>query len=69
MQAKLYELRKEKGLTQSQMGDILGISEVSYRSKELDKSDFKLSEMFKIAKLFNKDIGYIFTEGTSRKVK
>lgn len=69
MQIKLYELRKEKGLTQAQMGEFLNISEASYRSKELDQTDFKLSEVFKIAKLFEKDIGYIFTERTSRKVE
>lgn len=68
LQAKLYKLRKEKGYTQAQMGEFLNISEASYRSKELDQSDFKLSEVFKIARLFEEDIGSIFTERTSRNV-
>ena len=60
MQIKLYELRKEAGLTQSQMAEKLNISETTYRSKELGQTDFKLSEMFKIANFFKKNIGDYF---------
>jgi len=68
MQIKLYELRKEAGLTQAQMAEKLNISETTYRSKELGQTDFKLSEMFKIANFFQKNIGDIFSETTSRNV-
>lgn len=68
MQIKLYELRKEAGLTQAQMAEKIGISETAYRSKELGQTDFKLSEMFKIANFFQKNIGDIFSETTSRNV-
>ncbi|WP_018165609.1 helix-turn-helix domain-containing protein [Streptococcus henryi] len=69
MQIKLYELRKKAGLTQAQMAKKLDISENSYRMKELGRTDFKLTEMYRIANLFNKDIGDIFTDSTSRNVK
>ena len=60
MQIKLYELRKEAGLTQAQMAEKLNISETTYRSKELGQTDFKSTEMFLIAKINKKDIHEIF---------
>lgn len=68
MQIKLYELRKNAGLKQAEMADLIGVSEPTYRSRELGQSDFKMSEMFKIANFFNKKIGDIFSDTTSRKV-
>lgn len=61
MQALLYQLRKEADMTQKDLAEKLGISEVSYRKKELGKSDFKSSEMFIIADIFKMNIGDIFT--------
>lgn len=60
MQIKLYELRKEAGLTQVQMAEKLNISETTYRSKELGQTDFKSTEMFLIADILEKDIHEIF---------
>ena len=68
MQIKLYELRKKAGLNQADLAKKIGISEASYRSKELGYTDFKMSEMFKIANFFNEKIGDIFSDTTSRKV-
>lgn len=68
MQIKLYELRKEAGLTQAQMAEKIGISETAYRSKELGQTDFKSTEMFNIAVLFGRNIGDIFSETTSQNV-
>lgn len=69
LQILLYKLRKEKNISQKEMADVIGKSENSYRNKELGKQDFKLSEMFKIAHYFGKELGDIFTPQTSRKVK
>ncbi|AUA18731.1 helix-turn-helix transcriptional regulator [Streptococcus suis] len=69
MQIILYGLRKKAGLSQADMANKLGISEASYRQKELEQSEFKLTEMFKIADILDKDISDIFTKTTSRKVK
>ena len=60
MQIKLYELRKQAGLTQAQMAETLNISETTYRSKELGQTDFKSTEMFLIADILEKDIHEIF---------
>lgn len=60
MQIKLYELRKEAGLTQAQMAEKLNISETTYRSEELGQTDFKSTEMFLIADILEKDIHEIF---------
>ncbi|OFR41566.1 transcriptional regulator [Streptococcus sp. HMSC071H03] len=68
MQIKLYELRKNAGLTQAQMAAKLDISEASYRSKELDYIDFKSSEMFLIADIFKKDISDIFSRKSPQNV-
>ncbi|MDK7292431.1 transcriptional regulator [Streptococcus macedonicus] len=60
MQIKLYELRKQAGLTQAQMAEKLNISKTTYRSKELGRTDFKSTEMFLIADILEKDIHEIF---------
>lgn len=64
MQIKLYELRKEVGLTQAQIAEKLNISETTYRSKELGQTDFKSTEMFNIAVLFERNISNIFNPTT-----
>lgn len=62
MQGKLLVLRKEKGVSQKELAELIGVSTESYRRKENGLNEFKLSEMFKLAKFFDKDIGDIFTE-------
>ena len=41
MQIYLYQLRKEKGITQKELAQKLGISETAYRQKEKGQSAFK----------------------------
>ena len=60
MQSKLIILRKETGVRQAELAKMLEISEKSYSFKELGKTEFKASEMFKIAQYFNKKIDDIF---------
>lgn len=69
MQILLYKLRKEHGLSQREMAKLINKSEVTYRNKELGKTAFTQSEMFIIARHFNKELGDIFTPWTSRNVK
>ena len=68
MQWELLKLRTEKQVTQSQMAKVIGVTEQSYRSKEKGYVEFKSSEMFAIANYFQKDIGDIFTDNSSRLV-
>lgn len=68
MQMKLIQLRKERGLNQSDLAGVLGISTNNYGQKELDNRKFDIHEMFTIADYFNKDIGDIFTPICPRNV-
>ena len=44
MQIYLYQLRKEKGITQKELAQKLGISETAYRQKEKGQRAFKSDE-------------------------
>lgn len=54
MQRLLIGYRKERGETQKDVADLLGVSEESYRNKELGKTQFKMDEMFVLASHYNK---------------
>ena len=60
MQTTLYGLRKAKGLTQKELAKKLGISELSYRNKELGKNEFTQDEMFFLSSYFNEKMDKIF---------
>lgn len=60
MQTKLIALRKYKGYTQKEVADMLGIDLRTYVNKEHGDSQFKINEMFFIAKKFGMEIGDIF---------
>ena len=60
MQTKLMSIRKESGVRQHELAKLLGISDKSYSFKELGKAEFKASEMFTLARYFNKTIEDIF---------
>ena len=68
MQIYLYQLRKEKGITQKEMSQKLGISETAYRQKEKGQRAFKSNEMFIISDILEKDIGEIFLDLRTRNV-
>lgn len=60
MHWELIKLRKSKNITQKEMANLLGIHSDTYYLKESGKNDFKLEEIFKIARFFNKRIDEIF---------
>ena len=68
VQIYLYQLRKEKGITQKELAQKLGISETAYRQKEKGQRAFKSDEMFIIADILEKDIGDIFSDPRPRNV-
>jgi len=57
---KLKGARVEKGLTQEDMAERIGISTYSYLMKENGKRDFTLTEMKKICKILGKELSEIF---------
>lgn len=60
MQWNLIILRKESGMNQRKMADILGISADAYGMKERGDMQFKLDEIFIIAEYFDKNVEEIF---------
>jgi len=63
-QWKLEDLRELKGDTQEELANLLNINTTSYRNKEKGNTEFKASEMFLIAKHYNKEIEEIFLPTT-----
>ncbi|HFU3983531.1 TPA: helix-turn-helix transcriptional regulator [Streptococcus suis] len=62
MQSKLYALRRERNITQEQMATLLGVSTSTYRNKEMDRQEFKSSEMFAIGRFLGLEISEIFLD-------
>lgn len=60
MQGKLILLMKEKNITNKELASKLGISEKQLGLKLKGATDFKSSEMFKISKIFHRNIDEIF---------
>lgn len=59
-QWKLEDLRELSGDTQEQMAHLLNINVSSYRNKEKGDTEFRATEMFKIARYYNRTIEDIF---------
>lgn len=59
-QWKLEEIREINNDTQEELAVLLNINTTSYRNKEKGITEFKSSEMFIIAKKYNKNIEEIF---------
>lgn len=60
MYPKLIGKRKEKGLTQKNMADLIGISKNNYYLKEQGKLDFGLLEIKKILSILDSTYDEIF---------
>ena len=67
VQIYLYQLRKEKGITQKELAQKLGISETAYRQKEKGQSAFTQDEMFFLRSFFDKPLQDIFLPRKSPK--
>ena len=60
VQSNLIGLRKENKISQKKLAKELNINVASYINKELGKSEFKSSEMYKISDYFGKPMEDIF---------
>lgn len=56
---RLIELRKEKGLTQKNLADFLGIAPVSWQRFEYGSSKPKLDNIIALADFFDVSIDYL----------
>ena len=60
MNKRVKELRKEKGYTQEDLAEIIGVSRQTVNAIEKQKFDPSLNTAFKMAKLFELPIESIF---------
>ena len=60
MKNRVQELRKTKGLTQEQLGEIIGVSRQTINAIEKEKFDPSLPTAFKMAEIFNLPIEQFF---------
>lgn len=56
----LAEARKKKGLTQEELGNMLGYSKAAVSNWESGYSNPSLSDAFKISKILDEDINNLF---------
>lgn len=63
MKNNVRRLRKEKGLTQEQMAELIGVSRQTINAIEKEKFDPSLPTAFKIAKVFDLPIEAFFFYG------
>ena len=59
LSVRLTELRKEKGLTQKNLADFLGIAPVSWQRFEYGSSKPKLENIISLADYFNVSLDYL----------
>ena len=60
MKNRVQEFRKAKGLTQEQLGEIIGVSRQTINAIEKEKFDPSLPTAFKMAEIFNLPIEQFF---------
>lgn len=60
MKNRVQELRKAKGLTQEQLGEIIGVSRQTINAIEKEKFDPSLPTAFKMAEIFDLPIEQFF---------
>jgi putative transcriptional regulator len=58
----LVECRKEKGVTQRELADAMGSKETTVASWEQGKSLPSIQMLYKLARYYNKTIGYMYGE-------
>lgn len=60
MKNKVRDLRKQKGLTQEQLAEIIGVSRQTINAIEKEKFDPSLPTAFKMSRLFETPIEEFF---------
>lgn len=63
----LKELRKDKGITQKDMGDYFGISQTLYSFYESGKREMKLDMLCELADILNTSTDYILGRTDNQK--
>ena len=63
---RLSSLRKEKGLTQNNLADLLGVSRGTIGMYEIDKRDPDTSTLEKLSNIFNVSIDFLLGKTDNR---
>lgn len=63
----LIKLRKESGLSQTKMAELIGGTYLTYGQKESGKANFNIEEMMIIKDYFDMPLDYIFLPSKSIK--
>lgn len=59
---KLENIRKDNKLTQEELAAIIHISKSSYSDKVVGRQQFRMNEMLRLCKHFNKTLDELFWE-------
>lgn len=59
MYKRIRDLRKNRRLTQKQIGQILNMSQTGYNQYEIGKNDIPTKVLIELAKFYNTSIDYI----------
>lgn len=59
MYKRIRDLRKNRHLTQKQIGQILNMSQTGYNQYEIGKNDIPTKVLIELAKFYNTSIDYI----------
>lgn len=57
--SRIYDLRKERNISQKQMAEFLGVSQATYSRMERMENPFEVQYMNKVGKLFDVSIDYL----------
>lgn len=60
---RIKSTREEKGLTQKQLGEVLGYSPMGISHFENGIREIKLSDLYKLASFFGKDVSHFLSSG------
>lgn len=63
---RMKEMRKEKNLTQEQVGKILGVSQVAYSHYELEKRHIPVDVLMKLADYYETSVDYVLKRTDQR---
>lgn len=59
MYSRIRNLRKDKDMTQKQIGDMLNMSQTGYNQYEIGKNDIPTKILIQLARFYNTSVDYL----------
>ena len=66
---KLRQLRDDHKLSQTEVADFIGITQSAYNRKESEQTEFKATEIFKLAELYKIPVQELFPESSCMQIQ